>query len=124
VPLSGASNGTVKPVGSRSAFTGTAAGVTALVALGYVRRGGTDPYEYRVQLPDAAARLTLPQYEFVMNLLDATYPLGVEVNTFALRSRGVNLTGDAAAEPLPPSVAGSFRPYLRRRHLGNTTDPA
>jgi hypothetical protein len=118
VPLAGL-GGRIKPVGSRSTFAGTGAGVTAVIALGYVRRGGTDPYEYRVQLPDAATRLTLPQYEFLMNLLDATFPLGVEVNTFAIRSRGVNLTGDAAAEPLPPSIAQSFRPYHRRRHLGD-----
>jgi hypothetical protein len=116
VPIAGP-GGTIKPVGSRTAFVPQGEGLTALVALGYARRGLTDPYEYRVELPPEA-RLSLTQYEYLMNLLDATYPLGVEVNTFAVRARHVDLDGDGAPERLPPSVARTYRQFHRPRLLG------
>lgn len=108
-----------KTIGSRTTFQAMTGGLYALVAIGYARTGDTDPYEYRVELP-ADAVLTLRQYEFLMNLLERSYPVGVEVNTFTIRSEHVDLNGDGAAEPLTPSVARTYRPFVRRRHRGQT----
>ncbi|MGW0203282.1 hypothetical protein, partial [Nonomuraea sp. NPDC003201] len=92
-------------------------GVFALVTLGYARRGRTDPYEHRVDLPDHAV-MSLLQYEFTMNLLEHCHPAGVEVNTYALRRRHVDLDGDGDAEPLDPALARTFRLFRRRRQRG------
>jgi hypothetical protein len=117
VPLSG-TPGTVGAVGSRTVFTAPqAVGATALVCLGYARRGATDPYEHRADLPEGAV-LDLLQYERVMNVLDHVRPMGVEVNTWDLRRAHVDLDGDGVADPLDPSVARTFRPYRRRRARG------
>ncbi len=118
VPLRG-EVGDFKAVGSRGFLVPKTNGLFAMVALGYARRGLTDPYEYRVELP-AAARLNLLQYEFLMNLLDHVYPLGIEINTFSLRRDHVDLDGDGAAEPLPPVISRTFRRFLRRRHTGES----
>ncbi|WP_165226763.1 hypothetical protein [Aquisphaera insulae] len=111
--------GTIRPTGSRSLFVADKPGLTAVVALGYLRTGGVDPYEYGVGLP-AGVALTLDQYEFLMNLLDRTYPLGVMVNTFDLRRSHVDLDGDGLAEPLPESVFRTFRKFQRRRQRGES----
>jgi hypothetical protein len=116
VPIKGPA-GDFKSVGSRTFFTPKDTGLTAMVALGYARRGLTDPYEYRIQLPDAA-RVSLLQYEFLMNMLDHVYPLGIEINTFTVRQRNVDLDGDGNAEPLPPAISRTFRRFRRRRHRG------
>ena len=116
VPIQG-QPGEIKAVGSRSFFTAPSAGLYALITLGYARRGMTDPYEYRIELP-AAARLNLLQYEFLMNLLDHVYPLGVEINTFALRRDNVDLDGDGQPEPLPPTISRTFRRFRRPRLTG------
>ena len=118
VPIRG-DGGTLVRAGQRVTFTPTGPGLTALVALGYARRGLTDPYEFRVDLP-ADATLTLRQYEYLMNLLEHTHPLGIEINTFAIRRRHVDLDGDGVADPLKPSVANTFRPFQRRRQRGET----
>jgi hypothetical protein len=118
VPIRG-SGGTLARAGQRVTFTPSEPGLTAIVALGYARRGLTDPYEFRVDLPDGAT-LTLRQYEYLMNLLDHTHPLGIEINTFAIRRQHVDLNGDGAAEPLKPGVANTFRPFRRRRQRGET----
>lgn len=118
VPIK-AGGGTLQPVGSRSQFVPGRAGVTALVVIGYVRRGLTDPYEYRVELPPNA-RLSLLQYEYLMNLLDHSYPLGVQVNTFEIRQEHVDLDGDGSSEALPPGIFRTFRPFRRPRSFGQT----
>jgi len=106
----------VKPVGSRTVVEPTGPGLAAVVALGYIRRSGTDPYEVRAELPPEAA-LSLKQYEFLMNALDHLHPLGVEIRTFGLRQHHVDLGGGLA--PLPPSLANTFRPFRSAR-----TDPS
>jgi hypothetical protein len=121
VPIQG-KGGRIKPVGSRSVFVPDGPGLSAVVVIGYARRGATDPYEFRVELP-AEARLSLPQYEFLMNLLDQAHPMGVEINTFSLRQRHVDLDGDGVAEALPPAIARTFRQFRRRRHRGEVGVP-
>lgn len=122
VPLTGA-GGDIKPIGSRSVFIPKSAGLTAVVALGYARRPGlNDPYEFRVGLPDGAV-LTVAQYEYLMNLLGEILPMGMLVNTLAVRQGGVDLDGDGHADPLPPSAARTFRPFQQRRHRGLIVPP-
>jgi hypothetical protein len=104
-------------VGSRTTWTpaspGGSPGPAAIIALGYARRGLTDPYEYRVELPDAA-RLTIRQYEYLMNVLQHSFPIGVEINTFSIRQDHVDLDGDGLADALPPALFRSFRQFRRR----------
>ncbi len=121
VPLHGP-GGQVREVGSRTVFTAAGPGLTALVAVGYARVGGTDPYEIRPELPPGAT-LDLAQYEYLMNALDHLHPMGVEVNTWTLRQAHVDLTGDGVATPLPPDVARTYRPFRRPRHVGDPSVP-
>ena len=113
----GGGAGEVKAVGSRTVARGGAPGLLAVVALAYARTGATDPYEFRVELPDGVV-LTLSQYERLMNALEQVCPIGVEINTFKLRREHVDLDGDGAAEPLLPAVAHTFRTYQRRKLRG------
>jgi hypothetical protein len=109
--------GPIGAVGSRTTWTpaspGGSPGPAAIIALGYARRGLTDPYEYRVELPDAA-RLTIRQYEYLMNVLQHSFPIGVEINTFSIRQDHVDLDGDGLADALPPALFRSFRQFRRR----------
>jgi len=117
VPLQGTA-GEAGSLGSRTRYEAPAgAGLTALVVLGYARRGKTDPYEHRVELPEGAL-LSLEQYEFTMNVLDHACAAGIEVNTFALRRRHVDLDGDGDADVLEPAVARTYRAFRHRRHRG------
>ena len=116
VPLQG-SGGEIKSIGSRTVFLPRGPGLTAIVTVGYARRGLSDPYEFRVELPEAA-RINLLQYEFLMNLLERVFPIGVEVNTFSIRKLHVDLDGDGKAEPLPPTISRTFRKFRRQRHRG------
>jgi phage replication-related protein YjqB (UPF0714/DUF867 family) len=108
-------------IGSRNAWL-PASGLSAVVVVAAARRGTTDPrgrvepLELRVSLP-AGALLNLEQYEFVMNLLDRTRPLGVIVDTRGIRSR-VDADGDGAPDSLPPSLSRTFRPYRQPRRIG------
>jgi len=104
-------------VGSRTVFETHEDGLYAVVVLGYARRGDTDPYEYRIELPDQA-RLNLLQYEFLMNILELVRPIGVEVNTYSIRHNHVDLDEDDRAEPLHPVASRTFRPFQRKRFLG------
>jgi len=116
VPIQG-SGGQIKAVGSRTVFAPQGPGITAVVTVGYARRGLTDPYEFRVELPEAV-RINLLQYEFLMNLLERVFPIGVEINTFSIRKLHVDLDGDGNAEPLPPTISRTFRKFRRQRHRG------
>ncbi len=115
VPITG-EGGKIKPVGSRTVFV-PYGGLSALVSIGYARRGLTDPYEVRVELPSQAT-MTLQQYEYLMNLLEHLCPMGVEINTFTVRQRQVDLDGDGIGEPLLPTISKSYRRYLRPRQRG------
>ena len=116
VPIQGP-GGELTAVGSRTMFTPADAGVYALVVVGYARAGKTDPYEFRVELP-ANARLSPLQYEFLMNVLEQTFPVGVEVNTYEIRHDHVDLDGDGNAEPLTPAASRTYRAFRRPRHRG------
>lgn len=114
--------GRLTPVGSRARFAPAGPGLVAVVALGFARRGGTDPYEARIELPPGAV-LDLPQYEYLMNLLDHLHPAGVEINTFPIRTGHVDLDGDGVADPLPPRFANHFREFRRPRSAGDAGPP-
>ncbi|MGH6741187.1 MAG: hypothetical protein ACREDY_19555, partial [Bradyrhizobium sp.] len=122
VPLQGGT-AEIKPIGSRTVFTQRSPGLTAIVVLGYARRPGlNDPYEFRID-PPSGAPLTIPQYEYLMNVLGEILPIGILVNTFGLRQNGVDLNGDGQPDPLPPSAARTFRPFQQRRHRGLIVPP-
>src|SRR5205807_290754 len=81
------------------------------------RHGLVDPYQFRVDLPDGA-KLSLLQYEFLMNLLDYAHPAGVGVDTYSIRQRHVVL--GAGVVPMPPNVSHTYRPFRRSRGRGET----
>jgi hypothetical protein len=118
VPIQGDA-GRIGSIGSRTTYTAAAApALAAVVTVGYARDPAlTDPYEFRVQLPEGA-RLNLHQYEFLMNLLDHAHPAGVEINTWRVRQDHVDLNGDGVAEPVTPNIARSYRQFRRLRHRG------
>lgn len=116
VPLHGA-RPTLGSVGSRAKFTAPGTGLWAVVVLGYARRGRNDPYEFRVTLPEGV-NLDLRQYEFMMNVLERSFPIGVEINTFDIRQRHVDLDGDGQPDTLTPSVARTYRPFRRTSYRG------
>jgi hypothetical protein len=112
----------IKAIGSRSLFVPVDASATnptlaAVVVVGYVRTGLANPYEVHVNLPDKA-NLNLMQYEFLMNLLEQMYPVGVQINTFSLRQGHVDLEGKETPTPLPPSISRTYRRFLRNRQRG------
>lgn len=119
-PLGGAAD--AGPVGFRSTIVGRGVGLVAVVALGYVRDGTPDPYEFRVEMP-AGAVLDLAGYERVMNALERCFPIGVEVNTWSLRRQHVDLDGDGAADPLPATLARHYRRF-RVPRLRGLEEPA
>ena len=110
----------VRPIGSRTTFRAAAPGLSAVVVIGYARRGLTDPYEYRVSLPDDAL-LSIGQYEFLMNVLGYVYPLGIEINTYSIRHSHVDLDGDGVAEALPPRISRTYRQFRRPRLRGEAS---
>jgi hypothetical protein len=114
VPIQGPAGHLSAPTGSRVQLTPVGDGLSAVVVLGYARRGGTDPFEYRVDLPTGAV-LDLSQYELVMNILERSFPLGVQVNTFGIRKGHVDLNGDDVPESLDPNAARTYRPFKRSR---------
>jgi hypothetical protein len=113
VPLVGVA-ATITPTGSEAEMSGNGHGLWAVVVHAAVRGELTDPYEMRVELPTGAT-LRPDQYEFVLNLLDHAHPAGVEVNTFRLRRRHVDLSGNGEPDPLDPTLARSYRPFRRPR---------
>jgi hypothetical protein len=104
--------------GSRAVLTPQQPGLSAIVVLGYARTTGrADPYQYRVVMPEGSL-LDLSQYEFLMNLLDHAFPAGVEVDTFSVRRRHVDIDGDGVADPLPPTASQTFRRFRIGRSGG------
>jgi hypothetical protein len=115
-PIEGG-GGSITPSGARATWRKQATTLSAIVVIGYARRGLVDPYEYRVDLP-AGATLNLTQYEFLMNALERLYPLGVQVNTFAIRREHVKLREAGGPEPLPPAFMRTYRKFQRRHRRG------
>lgn len=100
-----------------------ASGLYAVVALGYERRGATDPFEVRVRPEEEDGQLTFAQYEYVMNMLSMRSPAGVEINTWQLRQfHVVAETGETT--PLDPAASRTFRPFLQPRRAGATPPSA
>jgi hypothetical protein len=116
---------TIRPTGAVTTFTAPEPGLYAVVVFGRIRlrTTGVDPYEFSVDLP-ADATLTLPQYEYLMNLLDHVRPMGTRVDTWSVRRHHVDLDGDDIPEPLAADVSRTFRRYRRSRSRGRTAvDP-
>ncbi len=106
-------------MGSTSSLRAQKPGLFALAVVGFARRDTVGPYEYRVDLPDKAV-LSVRQYEFVMNVLASVFPIGVMVNTYGIRSGHVDLDGDGVADPLPPTLARTYRDFQRTRYRGQS----
>jgi hypothetical protein len=109
--------GSITAGGARATWQKQQAVLSAVVVIGYARRSLVDPYEYRVDLPEGAT-LNLTQYEFLMNALERLFPLGVQVNTFAIRREHVKLREAGAAEPLPAALTRTYRKFQRRHRRG------
>lgn len=120
-PFTAADGPAIGYLGARTKFAPPGPGLYAVVALGQIRAraGGTEPYEFSVELPDGAT-LTLLQYEYLMNLLAHIHPMGTRVDTWSLRRRHVDLDGDGDAEPVPSSVSRTYRQFRRARFRGRT----
>jgi len=103
-----------RTVGGRVQGRPGADGLGVIASIGWSRTGLADPYEVKVGLPPGAV-LDLDQYGYVMNLLDALYPVGVMVDTFDIRRRHVDADGDGTAEWLSSRVARTYLEYRRRR---------
>jgi hypothetical protein len=119
VPLEG-QPGVIRATGARTEYAPAEEGLCALVAVAYARRGLTDPYEFRVELPDGAL-LSLEQYEWLMNLLDHAHPAGVRVNTYSIRRSHVDLKGDGNVYALDPNISRTYRAFQRPRQRGETS---
>ncbi|HET6393081.1 MAG TPA: hypothetical protein VFG13_09710 [Blastococcus sp.] len=85
-------------------------GMSLLVAIGYHSSELADPYQVRLDLP-GDGRLTLEQYEFLLNVVERAVPAGIEANTFALRRRRLDVDGDGSVDPLPVATARVFRRF-------------
>jgi len=94
-------------------------GVSLLTCVSYVRRGLADPFEVRVEIDDPEVVLTLDQYGYLMNLLEATYPIGIEVNTFDVRRHHVDADGDGKAEWLTSRASRTYHQFRHRRPFGS-----
>ena len=105
--------------GGRGVVRGVTRGVGLVVCVSYARQGLADPFEVRVELDDADALLDGEQYGFVMNLLDHLHPVGVEINTFDIRRRHVDLDGDGKPEFLTSGASRSYHQYRHRRPFGS-----
>lgn len=109
----------ITPIGSRTSFTPGIPGLSAVVSVGYIRKGRADPYQFQVGLPEDAV-LSLLQYEYLMNLLQHIHPLGIEVDTFDIRQYDVDLDSDGSAEPLPSGIYKTYRQFHRTRYRGES----
>ncbi|MCW8900030.1 MAG: hypothetical protein OQK75_00920 [Gammaproteobacteria bacterium] len=123
VPING-EGGSVRSVGSETMYKSSATDASSLVAvvsIGYTRRQGlSDPYEFKLALPDDAY-LNIRQYEFLMNTLSHTHPVGVEVNTYDIRKNHVDLDEDGHANAMSPTVSKTYRQFRRFRHRGEVS---
>ncbi|GAB3344870.1 hypothetical protein [Modestobacter lapidis] len=123
VPVVG-DGGRVRERGAVTEFSPTGRGLTALVAVGTERGAAPAPFGLRVEPPPGAA-LSPDEYEFVMNVLLADVPAAVEVDTYPIRSRAVDVHGDGTGGAIPPRLARSFQLYRRpgARPAGRTATP-
>ncbi len=110
-----------RSAGSRAAVRARRPGLALVVCVAYLRRGLADPYEVRIEMPGDEV-LTLDQYGYVMNLLEALCPLGIEINTFDLRRSHVSVDGGPPTF-LSSRVSRSYTRFRRRRAGGTDRHP-
>lgn len=76
----------------------TDAAGTAWVQASYLVGGQAVPYTFQVrlrpELDTATTVITKDQHDLIMNILNVLHPVGVEVNTAAIRAHVVELQGD------------------------------
>jgi hypothetical protein len=119
VPIEGQA-GEIRPTGSRTELSLAEPGLSAVIAIGTARSGLTDPYEYRVELPEGKF-LSMGQYEYLMNLLEHTVPAGAQVNTYSIRRGHVDVAEDGSAAPLDPEISRTYRAFRRLHHRGESS---
>jgi hypothetical protein len=115
-----------RDTGSRNTFTyagaGNASQVTALMAIAAGRRGNPDPrrrrdpFDIGVGFASPSALLNITQYEYLMNLLERLHPIGVSIDTSAIRAAHVDPTGSGTPVSLGQRISRTFRPFRMRRH--------
>lgn len=125
VPITGSLGSLVPRLGPRSSYRPGGTDLALAIAVGTARtgrldpRGALDPYSVRADLPDGDV-LSIGEYELVMNILDRLHPIGVVMNTTAIRGAHVDLDGDGKPDALSPALSRTFRPFRHKRHLGAT----
>ena len=107
-----------RPSGFETSIRFREDGLYAVVALGYERRGDTDPYEVRALPVEEDAVLNYAQYEFLMNFLSMRAPIGVEINTWRLRQFHV-ASEDGSRRPLGVAASQSFRRFHNPSQAGS-----
>ncbi|MEM9191886.1 MAG: hypothetical protein AAGF12_22125 [Myxococcota bacterium] len=113
VPLD-AAEASIEPRGPTSELTAKSAGAAVVVAACFAQDGPPQPYEIRIDVAPGSPPLTLPQYEYLMNLLDRVRPLGVRVDTRPIHQEHVDPEGTGAM-PLTASVSQRYRSFERSR---------
>lgn len=110
----------VQRYGGRIRVEAKRSGLILLAVIAYARRGLADPYEVQIKLPDAPERplLNADQYEYLMNLLGFSHPIGIEINTFDIRRRHVDIDGDGEPEWLTSRASRTYHLYRQRRPFG------
>jgi hypothetical protein len=97
--------------------------VCAVVVWSLPYRPGDDfgdtvlPGHIQITVP-STTRLSLAAYEFLMNTLAHVHPLGVTVDTDAIRQDNVVPIADQLPVPMTGRASRTFRPFFQRRHLG------
>lgn len=101
--------------GGRAIVHNRSDGLALLVCIGYARRGLADPFEVKIKLEDASTILNADQYAHLMNLLEAMYPIGIEINTYDVRRYHVDSDGDGKPEFLTSRASRTYYRYRSRR---------
>lgn len=107
-----------RPSGFETSVRFKQKGLYAVVALGYERRGDTDPYEIKAITTNDGDALNYAQYEYLMNLLALRSPIGVEINTWQLRQFHVESENGVRA-PLGVAASRSFRRFRNPAQSGS-----
>ncbi|MEU5261565.1 LamG domain-containing protein [Amycolatopsis sp. NPDC021455] len=97
---------------------------TAWVQAGYLVGGQPSPYTFQVRLrpglDDDTTVITKDQHDLIMNVLNVLHPIGVEVNTAAIRAHVIDLRTDDLLQANPDFTYPKFRvrgplpPQVRR----------
>jgi hypothetical protein len=127
--LRGQAGGLTGNAGSRNGyFLPGAQSLNAVVVATLVRADREDPrdtippYQVRVDAP-AGALLDLTQFEFLMNLLRRSQPLGVVIDTGPVRGGHVDAAGSGTPVALTGRRSHAWREFRQRRSLGLVDPP-